>query len=218
MVGLVQSKVGYVAMTHRPGNISGSSAEAPGSTSTTLLERVKARDPKAWQRLVELYAPLVYDWCRANGLQGANAADVGQEVFAAVAAKITGFRHDRPGDSFRGWLWTVTRSKIYDHFRRLQGEVQGRGGTDAQQQLAQIPEDLPASSATHPPTEGLDEVERRALQLVRLAVEERTWQAFWAITVEGRPVADVAEELGMSVPAVYKAKYRVIRQIRRELS
>lgn len=205
-------------MSHRPNTGTEPSPGVPSSTSTNLLERVKAREPEAWQRLVELYGPLVYDWCRQSGVRGEDARDVGQEVFAVVAEGVAGFRRDRPGDSFRGWLWTITRSKICDHFRRLRQEAQARGGTDAQQQLAQVPEDPPAPSAVSVAPEVVGEVERRAVELVRPAVEERTWRAFWAITVDGRPAADVADELGMSVPAVYKAKYRVIRQIRRELS
>jgi hypothetical protein len=31
-------------------------------------------------------------------------------------------RHDRPGDTFRGWLWTVTRNKIRDFHRGRAGD------------------------------------------------------------------------------------------------
>lgn len=205
-------------MNHGPSTGTDPSPGTPSSTSKNLLERARAREPEAWRRLVELYGPLVYDWCRRNGLQGEDAADVGQEVFAVVACRVTGFRRERPGDSFRGWLWTITRSKICDHFRRIRQEGQARGGTDAQVQLAQVPEDPSGSSTVSVSPEGIGDMERVALELVRPTVEERTWRAFWAITVDGRPAADVAEELGMSVPAVYKAKYRVIRQLRRELN
>jgi len=203
-------------MDPHPDTATGRSSGAPSTTSTGLLDRVKAREVEAWQRLVDLYAPLFYDWCRQYGLHAEDSADVGQEVFAAVATGVAEFRRDQPGHTFRGWLWTVTHSKIADHFRRLHGQVQAAGGTDAQQQLAQIADD-PADSSTSPPSGGIGEVAQRVVQLVRPTVEERTWRAFWAITVDGRPAADVAQELGMSVPAVYKAKYRVIRQIRREL-
>jgi len=195
----------------------GSGAQTPDSTATSLLERVKARDPEAWRRLVDLYGPLVYEWCRQYGVRAHDAADLGQEVFTAVAANVVRFRRDRPGDSFRAWLWTITRNKIRDHFRRLQGTARARGGTDALEQLVRVPDSPPESSISGGRPGKASELEHRAVQLVRPAVEERTWQAFWALTVEARPAADVAEELGMTVPAVYKAKYRVIRQIRREL-
>src|SRR5438034_10006419 len=75
------------------------------STSSTLLLRVKARDPDAWRRFEQLYRPLVLRWCRVRfGLQDADAEDVAQEVFGAVSGAIEEFRHDRPSDSLRGWL------------------------------------------------------------------------------------------------------------------
>jgi hypothetical protein len=40
----------------------------PGSVSSTLLERLKARRPEAWQRLVDLYGPVVYRCCRWSGV------------------------------------------------------------------------------------------------------------------------------------------------------
>src|SRR5262249_51372211 len=36
-----------------------------------------------------------------------------------------------------------------------------------------------------------------------------TWQAFWLTAVDGRPPRAVAAELGLSVGAVYQARYRV---------
>jgi len=76
----------------------------PGSTASSLLERVKLRQPGAWERLVDLYGPLIYRWCRRLGLAADDGPDVVQEVFAAAAAQLPSFRRDRPGDSFRGWL------------------------------------------------------------------------------------------------------------------
>ena len=38
------------------------------STSTSLLQRLKARDEHGWQRLLTLYGPTVYGWCRRAGL------------------------------------------------------------------------------------------------------------------------------------------------------
>jgi RNA polymerase sigma-70 factor (ECF subfamily) len=55
------------------------------------------------------------------------------------------------------------------------------------------------------------------LDLVRGEFENRTWEAFWRTAVEDRPARDVADELGMSVLAVYKAKSRVLRRLRQEL-
>lgn len=188
----------------------------PGSISSTLLQRVKQQRPEAWERLVDLYGPIVYRWCRQSGLRREDAADVVQEVFRAVARQIGSFRRDRPGDSFTGWLGTITRNKVRDHFRRGQDRPDARGGTDAQVQLQQIPEPPDFSEATSR-QEVHSLLSRRALDLVRAEFENRTWEAFWRATVDGQTAAHIAEDLGMTVNAVYKAKSRVLRRLRREL-
>jgi len=184
------------------------------ATSTSLLRRAAARDGAAWERLVELSAPLVYGCCRRAGLQAADAADVAQEVFAAVARKLEDFRHDRPGDSFHAWLSTIVRNKIHDHFR-ARHPAQPAGGTEAQMRLAEIANPWTETSAPGSPAPSSC-LEHRAVQIVRAGVEERTWRAFWLLTVEGRDGPSVAQELGMSLSAVYDANYRLRRKLRQE--
>ena len=190
----------------------------PSSISSTLLDRVRAQRPEAWERLVDLYGPVVYRWCRQSALRPEDAADVVQEVFAAVATHVGEFRRDRPGNSFGAWLRTITRNKIRDHYRRRHGKPEARGGTDAQQQMAEIgepPEPPDPSAATD---NGLDAwLSRRGLELVRAEFEDRTWQAFRRTAVEGQSPAHVAEDLGMTLQAVYQAKSRVLRRLRQEL-
>ncbi len=61
------------------------------------------------------------------------------------------------------------------------------------------------------------QVFRWAADRVREQVQSTTWEAFWQTAVEGRPVADVAVELGLAPGAVYVARSRVIRRLRREV-
>jgi RNA polymerase sigma-70 factor (ECF subfamily) len=186
------------------------------SISSTLLERVQAQRPEAWERLVELVGPVVYRWCRQSGVACEDAADLVQEVFGAVARGVGDFRRTGPNDSFRAWLATITRNKIRDHFRRRQLRAQARGGTDAQEQLLEVRQ----PSDPTPPSDGQQEdglLARRALELVRAEFEDRTFEAFWRTAVEGQSPADVAQDLGTSVAAVYQAKSRVLRRLRQEL-
>ncbi len=185
----------------------------PESTSSSMLERARTGDTEAWRRLSDLYSPLIYRWCRQFDLQAADAADVAQDVFAAVLASLKAYHRDRPGDSFRGWLWTITRNKVRDHLRRRQGQPQAEGGTEAQERLVRVPAREPEASA---PDQD-NSLEHRAVELIRAGVEERTWRAFWLVTVEKRDATAVAEQLGISLQAVYDAKYRVRRRIRQHL-
>jgi RNA polymerase sigma-70 factor (ECF subfamily) len=196
---------------------SNGSAESPTGTSRSLLERLKADDPAAWDRLVGLYAPLVLHWCRRAGLREQDAADIFQEVFQAVAAHIGGFRRDRPGDTFRGWLHRITQNKVRDHFRRRGREPQGVGGTDALSRLAEVPAPEAPEQDTADEHRAERELFRRALQLIRSEFAERTWQAFWRTAVEGRATQDVAAELAMTPGAVRVARCRVLQRLREEM-
>jgi RNA polymerase sigma-70 factor (ECF subfamily) len=185
-------------------------------SSSTLLARVRAQDPAAWGRLVSLCSPLVYHWCRQSGLQAADAADVGQEVFKAVFRSVQQFRKDRTADTFRGWLRTITQNKIRDHFRKKHAEVSAAGGSEALKHLAQVPA-LELEDSADPAGEDAA-LYRRALDLIRNDFENRTWQAFLNVAVERRPPADVARELNMTVNAVYLAKSHVLRRVREEFA
>ena len=57
----------------------------------------------------------------------------------------------------------------------------------------------------------------RALCIMRSDFQETTWKACWEMVVAGRPAAEVAAELGLTVGAVYAAKFRVLERLRREL-
>jgi RNA polymerase sigma-70 factor (ECF subfamily) len=185
-------------------------------TSRTLLERVRADEPAAWDRLVGLYAPLVYRWCRRSGLPDQEIPDVFQDVFQSVAANLGSFRREHPGDTFRGWLRTITRNKVHDHFRRSGHEPGGAGGTEARLYFAQIADTRPEGDDSD---EGRTDrgLFARALELIRGEFEERTWRAFWLTAVEGHTPADVASDLGMSPGAIRVAKSRVLRRLREEL-
>ena len=57
---------------------------------------------------------------------------------------------------------------------------------------------------------------RRALEMVRNEFEARTWRAFWRVTVEERPPAEFAAEMGVSPNAVREVTSRVLRRLREE--
>jgi RNA polymerase sigma-70 factor (ECF subfamily) len=186
------------------------------ATSLSLLMRLKAKDAAAWDRLVMLYAPLVYYWCRKMDLPDQDAADVFQDVFGAVAANIDSFRKELPGDTLRGWLRIITQNKVYDHFRRQGREPQAAGGTEANLRLAQLPA-IDDRVADEGEKHVHQQIIHRALELIRAEFTTRTWQAFWRIVVDGQQTSDVAQELSMQPGAVRVAKSRVLRRLRQEL-
>src|SRR5262249_45205427 len=153
-----------------------------------------------------------------GGLQAADAADVGQEVFRAVARKVGEFRHDRRGDTFRGWLRAITRNKILDRYRRPVPGCPAAGGSEAQRLLQELPTRVWEDAGPVAEAEETRLLFRQAVELIRGEFEEGTWRAFWQAAVEERSPADVAADLGVSVNAVYLAKSRVLRRLREEFA
>lgn len=201
--------------THRPSESSSSS----GSISTTLLEQVRAQRPEAWQRLVDLYSPLIYRWCRGAGVPEHDAADLLQEVFSAVLRHLPTFRRSRPGDSFTAWLAAITRNEIRGYYRRRRSRSEAHGGTTAQMAMAAVPEEPePLEDSVLADATSRTLLQRRVLEMIRVEFRDRTWQTFLKTAVEGQSAAHVAEDLGMSVAAVYMAKSRVLRRLREAIA
>ena len=190
--------------------------QAP-TTQPSLLIRLRDQgDERAWAEFTEIYAPLVQQLAQRRGLQDADAQDLCQDVFRAVARAIEHFDPDPARGSFRGWLSRIAGNLIINLLAAQRRHPRGSGDTDIQRLLEEQPDLLAEESA-------LFESEYRkrllawAAERVRGSFSEAMWQAFWRTGVEGQPVKEVAEALGMSIGTVYQYKSRVVARIRREI-
>lgn len=189
---------------------------ATESTSTSLLDRAKARDSDAWCVLVDLYGPVVYQWCRRWGLSADDSQEVVQEVFRAVASALAQYRRDRPDATFRGWLWAIARHEAHRHVARRQNRPAVVGGSQLLARLAQVPEREPQEESDAEAVGQRRGLIDRALGIIRRDFQERTWQAFWRTAMEGESAGDAGRALGMTSRAVRQAKHRVVRRLREE--
>jgi RNA polymerase sigma-70 factor (ECF subfamily) len=130
-----------------------------------------------------------------------------QEVLRAVFRKIGDFRQDRPGDSFRGWLRTITINKAHDRQRMLRRQPES---LDEPDDIPALPDDSVSGASEQ------SMLLRRALSLIQTDFRENTWKAFWLTTVEGQPTPAVAEALGMTVNAVFVARAKVLKLLKTE--
>lgn len=190
------------------------SAPSRHLTSATLLAKIGVNDPEAWLRFVKLYAPLVYSWTRNAGVQPADVADIGQEVFRVVAGKIGQFDPKRKLNAgFRSWLWGITRLRILEHFRVQGRHFSAMGGPDAYDQIQRL-EQQSAEPAEINGNSSQQLIVQTAIDVLRAESEPSTWQAFWRMAVDGQSASDVGDELGMTPKAVRQAKFRVTRKLR----
>ncbi|MDZ4848252.1 MAG: sigma-70 family RNA polymerase sigma factor [Pirellulaceae bacterium] len=193
------------------------SSNSTNATRASLLVRAMERDQMAWRQMVDLYGPLVAQWCRGCGLDSATIADIVQEVFISLSKSIASFRSPPGTGAFRAWLWKMTRNKLIDWKRRSQKQLKGTSGSDAVHRMEDlvdpmsIPEDEPSSA------DALSELTSRALQQIKAEFQPQTWAAFWRSAVDGMPSHIIAEELGMSLASVRQARSRILRRFRAQL-
>jgi RNA polymerase sigma factor (sigma-70 family) len=191
----------------------------PPVTRVTLLTRIRdGRDAEAWHEFVQIYGPVVYRFARNRGLQDADAADLMQDVLRSVARNAHRMEYDPKRGTFRGWLYTVTRNKIYNFLSAQRHRPRGTGDADAHERLDATPA---REENDGPDAEWEKEYQRRlsarAMERVKDEFQPSTWQAFWETAVEGKAAADVAAGLRMTPGAVYVAKSRVLSRLRDEV-
>jgi RNA polymerase sigma-70 factor (ECF subfamily) len=180
------------------------------TTSPSLLARLAGgSDPRAWERFVVLYTPLLMRWSGRLGLCEADAADFTQDVLVLLVQHVRHFRYD-PAGSFRAWLKTVLLNVWRKHQRKAARRPLANGQVE---HLADTDPGIYVDEAEH-----REYLVRRALQVAKADFEPVTWQVCTEYMMKGRPPEEVAAELGISVNAVYLAKSRVLRHLRTELA
>lgn len=183
-------------------------------TSASLLEDLREHaDPRSWRRLMDIYWPLVYGWLRQRGLQHDDAEDLGQDVLHVLMRELPSFRYDRNRGSFRGWLRTITANRLRNFRRKDRARLVSLDGTDWSRLGGELED--PASQLSLQWDQEHDRfVARRLLEAIECEFEPTTWQAFRRVAYDGDKPAVVANDLGVSINAVFIAKSRVLRRLR----
>lgn len=189
--------------------------EPPPTRASLILRLRDPADAGAWREFVTLYEPLVYELACRKGLQDADARDLCQEVFLAVARAVHRWDPDPARGSFRGWLSRIARNLLVNFLTR-QHEPKGSGATSVQDLLEAQPSADPSATALFE-AEYRRRVFRWAADEIRGEFTPATWQAFWLTAVGGRIPKEVASELGLTVGAVYIARSRVLARLRQRI-
>lgn len=185
-------------------------------TSLSLLARLRrSPEPDAWNRLVDLYAPLIRVWLRKYDVQDSDADDLVQEVLLAVSKDLAKFEHrGQPGD-FRGWLKAILVNRLRKFWRARDRRPQAHGDSDMDTRLAQL--DDPSSEMSQIWNHQHDQyVLRQLLALAEPHFAPTTWKAFCRVALDGARPDVVAREMGISRNAVIIAKCRVLSRLRQE--
>lgn len=177
-------------------------------TSLTWLGRlVQTPSGADWQRLMDVYAPLLNSWTIRSGVAESDRDDLVQEVLLVVVRRVPEFEHEHPG-AFRGWLRSILAHHLKAYYRKRANrpcEFPLEDLTDPRSALAQL---LDREHDEH--------IARQVLQRVERDFTAPTWIAFREQVLDGRRPDEVAQKLNLSLNAVIKAKCRVLQRLRQE--
>ena len=99
-----------------------------------LVMRAGTGDERAWDALVERYAPLIWSLCRRYRLDAADADDVGQHVWLLLVDHLGTVRDPA---ALPGWLATTTRRDANASLtQRRNGPPRGTSWTQRTSQTA----------------------------------------------------------------------------------
>jgi RNA polymerase sigma factor (sigma-70 family) len=185
-------------------------------TSLSLLQRLKpSPESENWNRLVELYAPLIRTWLRKYDVQETDTDDLLQEVLLAVSKDLNRFDHNGRTGAFRAWFKAILVNRLRKFWQSRDRRPQARGNSDNDERLVQLED--PASELSQIWNQQHDQyVLRQLLALTEPHFESTTWKAFCRVAMEGAKPDVVAAELEISLNAVCLAKSRVLRKLRQE--
>jgi RNA polymerase sigma factor (sigma-70 family) len=191
-------------------------------TSKTLLEKLRVlEDRQAWSQFLKLYRPMIQAWGRRFGLQDDDVEELTGRLLAKLVEALPRFDYDPEKGSFRGWLKTIAQREISnlarERRRRLPGEdATGKSAVyDLLLQHADDVDDLVAS--LHDRSEILLRSVQDALKEVRGACqgeEQKSWELFQRIFLEGQGIEPVAAEFGLSYHAAAMRVQRIKKKVR----
>lgn len=182
-------------------------------TDQKMLSRLAERSEGAWLDFVQVYEDALMRFCISRGLSREDAADVCQEVLAALDKNLVNGKYDPDKGRFRNWLFRIARNISVNKYCERAKQVNAGGGTSIQQLVEGMPDNNDVSQAI--------EYEYRcslvsiAAARIRPQIGEGNWRCFWETAINGRSPGEVAAELGMSIGSVYTAKCRMISRIRK---
>lgn len=171
-----------------------------------LVLRARAGDQRAWDEIVERFAPLVWGICMRHRLAPADADDVGQSLWLGLLEHLQTIREPA---ALPGWIATTTRReclRLHEDARRRRAPLEG-----------QVDDVLGADPTAVPVDEGLLVEELRAAvraAFARLAPQCRRLLAL-LVSDPPLPYVRIAEILDVPVGGLGPTRARCLEKLRR---
>jgi RNA polymerase sigma-70 factor (ECF subfamily) len=180
-------------------------------TDAELIAAVIQGDTASFEPLIRKYQPRVFATARRYARRESEVEDIVQEVFIKAFQKLRGFRGEAP---FEHWLMRLAMRTCYDFLRAHQ-----RNRETSFTELSQPETDWLDQFVVEPDAD--DEHAEAARQLIGRILARLSPSARLVITlleIEERPVKEIAQITGWSVPLVKVRAFRARAEMRKILA
>jgi RNA polymerase sigma-70 factor (ECF subfamily) len=189
-------------------------------TRSTLLRRLQSfQDEAGWQEFFEIYWLFIFRNALADGLSEADAEDVAQQTLIAVWKGLPKFRYEPKRAAFKTWLIDILKCRIVD-LRRKQARrpTVSLGEADTgTESLARVPDPASVAPEARWDAEWEANLLRAARERVWKRLGQRERQIYEYYELKERKAGEAARELGVTSARVYVAKYRVEKELKKEI-
>ena len=169
------------------------------------MARARTGDTQAWDALVERYAPLIWSICRRHRLDGADAADVSQNVWLHLIDHLGNLRNPA---ALPGWLATTTRRECGRVLRAARGPLAAGYGLDTEtlpdEQAATAEQELLAAERHAALREAFGDLPGDCQRLIALLTADPPL-----------PYAEISARLGIPVGSIGPTRRRCLDKLRR---
>jgi RNA polymerase sigma-70 factor, ECF subfamily len=173
-----------------------------------LLGEAQGGSTEAWERFYSLYGPMIRRFALACHVPPGDVDDCIQDVFKTVITVLRDLKYDRDQGRFRGWLFSVVRSRTTDLVRRRMRRGAERLSGEQSAELL----DPGSDPAAEVDRRWQREVVRTVLLQLKDQVSPRNFDAFYLRAIKGLSVTEIAAELGTTPEKVRYRHHRMLRK------
>ena len=197
-------------------------------TSETLIERIHdLEDQEAWDRLFQIYAPLIRIFAMERRCPNSSLDDVVQQTFVSLIKALAKSPYDKKKGKFRTLLYLLSRRQIYNVFNRQKN----KGFVQSNTEYDNVINNLADSESVEPCKSWDDHWENnlmaRAYEQVKKNIRDHgdsmTLEIFESVFFEQLRAKDVAKMMsarygtGVKENKIYQDKSRVLAMWKHEL-
>jgi RNA polymerase sigma-70 factor (ECF subfamily) len=181
------------------------------TTNASIFVRLNAADaaPReiAWSQFNQRYGPIIAAFARRLGARSQDIDDIVQDVMLGFFSRSPTFVYDPVRGRFRGYL----RECAY----RAASKRFGKDSKFRPIPLDKLGEDAIGIDHVWNDLWEKQQLERAMASLRHEHQNDKSWEAFEQTVVKGRAPQEVADALGVTVSAVYKARERIGEALRK---